>query len=88
MEKVSRFFVESRDPLYRKGKLEGKLEGKRESEAESAKKELARTKEIVKVLLAEGSFSAEKIALLMKVTLEFVAEVKKEVEEEARANSN
>ena len=88
MEKVSRFFVESRDPLYRKGKLEGKLEGKRESEAESAKKELARTKEIVKVLLAEGSFSAEKIALLMKVTLEFVAEVKKEMEEEARANSN
>ena len=84
MEKVSRFFVESRDPLYRKGKLEGKLEGKRESEAE----QLARMKEIVKVLLAEGSFSAEKIALLMRVTLEFVAEAKREMEAEARANSN
>jgi hypothetical protein len=45
-------------------------------------------KEIVRVLIADGAFSPEKIALLMRVTLEFVEEVKKEMEAEAKSKVN
>jgi predicted transposase/invertase (TIGR01784 family) len=69
MEKMSRFFVEERDPLFKKGKLEGKVEGKVET-----------AKQFVRNLIEDGSYDLAKIARLVGVSLEFVMEVKAEME--------
>jgi predicted transposase YdaD len=82
MEKVSRFFVEERDPLYKKGKLEGKQEGKLEGKLEG---ELAKTKKFVQNLLDDGSYTIEKICVLADVSEEFVLKVKAEMEAEKKA---
>ena len=81
MEKVSRFFVEERDPLYKKGKVEGKLEGKLEGE-------LTKAKSFVQNLLEDGVYTIEKICLIADVTAEFVLAVKAAIETEKKGKKN
>jgi hypothetical protein len=71
MEKVARFFVKERDPLFREGKIEGKLEGKLEEQYQ-----------LIRSLLDDGTYSLEKIASLLKVKLDFVKEVKADYDRE------
>jgi hypothetical protein len=66
MEKVARFFVEERDPFYKKGKLEGKL---------------IQQRQFVRNLLESGFTDLAKIASLADVTMAFVLEIKSELEQ-------
>jgi predicted transposase YdaD len=86
MGKVSRFFVEERDPLFRKGKLEGidegilkgKLEGKLEGLLEG---ELRQQYATIRNLLLDGTYDVPKIALLAGATVETVLEVKRQLDQ-------
>lgn len=66
MDKISEFFVEERDPLYRKGERKGKRKGLDE-----------KARQVVLNLLRDSDFPPEKIAAIAGVPLSFVLEVQK-----------
>jgi predicted transposase/invertase (TIGR01784 family) len=85
MEKVSRFFVEERDPFYKKGKLEGKLEGILEGKLEGKLEGILESKRIIVMnMLLSGSTDYENIAKIVEVDLSFVLSVKAEFEKNSQ----
>jgi predicted transposase YdaD len=68
-----------KDPFYQKGKVEGKIEGVAEGIEKGIEKGIEEQSHLFVISLLENTdFDDQKIALIARVSLEFVRKVKKE----------